>query len=58
MDQQLLCEMVASATGENPCTIDCRGFSLADPLVVDFDPEPFLDWDSVDADRYTRLTPV
>lgn len=57
MDQEQLCDLVASATGETHCTVHCRGFSLADPLDVDFDPEPFLDWDEVDVERYTQLMP-
>ncbi len=47
---------VAAATGEKLRTIQRLGFSLADPLLVRFDPEPFddvsiVDWDEVDAER-------
>lgn len=58
MTQQQLSELVASATGEAPAMIDRIGFSLADPLEVEFDPEPvpYLDWDLVDAERYARLS--
>jgi hypothetical protein len=51
MSQQDLNEAVARATGENLAVIDQRGFQLADPLDVNYDPEPrrplVLDWDSM-----------
>jgi hypothetical protein len=51
MSQQDLNEAVARATGENLAVIDQRGFHLADPLDVNYDPEPrrplVLDWDSM-----------
>ena len=41
---------VASVTGESPTEILRRGFTIADPLEVCFDPEPrrplFYDWDT------------
>ncbi len=41
---------VARATGEPVSVIADRGFQLADPLTVEFDPEPrgpqVYDWDS------------
>ena len=44
-------EAVAMATGESLSVIHQRGFSVADPLVVSYDPEPrrplVLDWDSM-----------
>ena len=41
---------VARATGESISEIRRRGFSLADPISTDFDPEPaFLDWDELQA---------
>lgn len=49
--------LVARATGETLRDIRERGFSLADPFAVDFDPELDLrlplvmDWDSFDAER-------
>ncbi len=49
--------LVARATGESLHDIRERGFSLADPIAVDFDPEPDLrpplvmDWDVFDAER-------
>lgn len=48
---------VADATGEDLRTIRRRGFSLVDPLNVNFDPEPdllppqFVDWDELDMSR-------
>jgi hypothetical protein len=51
MSQQDLNEAVARATGENLTVIDQRGFQLADPLDVNYDPEPrrplVFDWDSM-----------
>jgi hypothetical protein len=51
MGQNELDEAVANATGEKLGVIRNRGFSLADPLEVAFDPEPrapfVLDWDSM-----------
>jgi hypothetical protein len=53
MTQTELNRAVARATGESPCTIAQLGFSVADPDVVDYDPEPydleekFLDWDAL-----------
>lgn len=40
MTPQDLDRAVATATGEDLRAIRQRGFSLADPLEVDFDPEP------------------
>jgi len=48
---------VADATGEDLRTIRRRGFSLVEPLNVNFDPEPdllppqFVDWDELDLSR-------
>jgi hypothetical protein len=53
---------VAEATGETLHDVRRMGFSLADPLEVNFDPEPYLpppvdeiskyiDWDNLDAER-------
>jgi hypothetical protein len=51
MGQQELNEAVARKTGESLCVINERGFSMADPLDVNFDPEPrrplMLDWDTM-----------
>jgi hypothetical protein len=46
---------VAGITGETLCTVQQRGFGIADPTDVHFDPEPY------DRPRYwsigTRWTP-
>jgi hypothetical protein len=51
MTQQDIDEAVATATGESIALITERGFAIADPLDVHFDPEPrrplMLDWDSM-----------
>jgi hypothetical protein len=62
---------VAGATGETLREIRRRGFSIADPVTADFDPEPsgpagVIDWDAhygVETPRYRvvrrkRRTPV
>jgi hypothetical protein len=55
---------VALATGEDLPAIRRRGFSLADPAEVDYDPEPFdpppqvIDWDALVLRRNTPLFPV
>ena len=50
MSQREIDEAVAAATGESIARIHHRGFGLADPQEVDFDPEPrrplVFDWDS------------
>lgn len=51
MTQHDLNSAVALATGESLCEIRRRGFSIADPHEVRFDPEPdqlipqMIDWD-------------
>lgn len=51
MTQRDIDQAVATVTGENVSLIHNRGFSLADPLEVAYDPEPrnpqVLDWDSM-----------
>ena len=51
MTQLELDEAVAVATGENISLIHDRGFGIADPFDVNYDPEPrrplMLDWDSM-----------
>jgi hypothetical protein len=51
MSQREIDEAVAKATGESLAEIHNRGFGVADPLDVHFDPEPrrplVLDWDSM-----------
>jgi hypothetical protein len=62
MTQSELNRAVARATGECLQTVSDLGFGLADPLEVDYDPEPsdpvdkFLDWDAVDAERLALLS--
>ncbi len=57
MTQAHLNRLVANATGEDLHEIRRHGFSIADPLDVNFDPEPddlphnFVDWDAVDLQR-------
>jgi hypothetical protein len=61
MTQQDLDNAVASATGEDLHAIRKRGFSLADPLEVDFDPEPdnqppqTVDWDAWELESNVSL---
>lgn len=56
MTQLEIDEAVATATGESISLIHDMGFGIADPLEVDFDPEPrrplVLDWDTM---KPTRL---
>jgi len=57
MSPRKLARAVALATGETLAEIHRRGFSVADPHTVNFDPEPsdlpptFIDWDEIDARR-------
>ncbi len=56
MTQKELDSAVAIATGETLCDVRRMGFSIADPIDVDFDPEPYsppqlVDWDEVDLNR-------
>ena len=57
MTQAQLDQQVANVTGEDLREVQSRGFSLADPMTVNFDPEPcdlspqILDWDQVDLER-------
>lgn len=61
MTQCELEQLVAEATGEDLCQIRSRGFGLADPWEVDFDPEPdelplnIIDWDDIDLERNIAL---
>ena len=60
MTQSQINRAVALATGESARTIAELGFSLADPDVVDHDPEPsdiedlIVDWDQLDRLRKSR----
>ena len=57
MTQSEIDSAVAEVTGESLCTVQQRGFGIADPADVQFDPEPYdcppllVDWDEVDARR-------
>ena len=63
MTQNQLNQSVADATGEDIDDIRQRGFSLADPLEVNFDPEPcdlppqVVDWDEVDLQHNVAVVP-
>jgi hypothetical protein len=62
MTQQQIEAAVCLATGEDLCEIQRLGFSLADPVDVDFDPEPYeapsvIDWDALDLTRQVALLP-
>ena len=54
MSQREIEEAVAMATGESLAVIRSHGFGVADPMHVNYDPEPrrpmMLDWD--------RMTPA
>ena len=60
MTQQQLDLAVARATGESLREIRSRGFSIADPSDVAFDPEPdnlppkFIDWDELEGIEQPR----
>ena len=62
MTQSELNRAVARATGENLRVISRLGFTLADPICVEHDPEQcdgehgFLDWDAVDSERCLPAT--
>lgn len=53
MTQRELNREVALMTGESVCEVRRLGFSVADPLHVNFDPEPcdlepqVVDWDAL-----------
>ena len=57
MTQMQLEQLVAEATGEDVRSIRQRGFSVADPFEVDFDPEPdnlppqMIDLDELELER-------
>lgn len=58
MTHRQLHRAVAVATGESLREIRRRGFSLADPDEIGFDPEPddvspqMVDWDALALERY------
>ena len=56
MTQTKLNRAVAQATGETLRMIKRRGFSIADPQHVSYDPEPYgppniVNWDELEAKR-------
>lgn len=57
MTQQEIDNAVADVTGETLCDVRRIGFSIADPLEVNFDPEPddlppnIIDWDLFELQR-------
>lgn len=57
MTQQEIDNAVADATGETLCDVRRIGFSIADPVDVNFDPEPdflppqIIDWDEMELQR-------
>ena len=61
MIQAELDRAVALVTGESLCTVSELGFTIADPEMTDYDPEPsdiedmIVDWDELDARRNTPL---
>ena len=63
MTQNQLNQLIADATGEDIDDIRQRGFSLADPLEVNFDPEPcdlppqVVDWDELDLQHNVAVVP-
>ena len=61
MTQYELDSAVANATGDDVCEVRRFGFSLADPIHVNFDPEPddlppqVVDWDELDLSRSVAI---
>lgn len=64
MTQAEINRAVALVTGESICTVSHLGFTIADPDVVNHDPEPsdiedlIVDWDDLDAQRNTQFVPA
>ena len=61
MTQHELDIAVAQATRESLSEIRRRGFSIADPENVNYDPEPvrrsrYIDWDALDRQRRVTWT--
>jgi hypothetical protein len=58
MSQDEINRAVARVTGENIAVIESRGFTIADPHDVSFDPElrrpMVLDWDTMTAEELRR----
>ena len=57
MTQQEIDDAVCVATGDCLCDVQRIGFGIADPLEVNFDPEPddlppnIVDWDEIELQR-------
>jgi hypothetical protein len=64
MTQAEINRAVALVTGETLCTVSGLGFSIADPDLVDYDPEPsdiedmIVDWDELALHCNTPLLPA
>lgn len=58
MTQAELDRHVAGATGETLREIRRRGFSLADPVETDFDPEPSGPAGAIDWDDFYGVEPL
>ena len=52
MNQRDLHRSVARTTGESISEIARRGFSIADPITVEHDPEPIPEGDYIDWDLF------
>lgn len=61
MNQTELDRAVARATGESVLRISKMGFTVANPLSVRFDPEPYptaarvVDWDELESHRRVSI---
>ncbi|MHC2068153.1 hypothetical protein ACYFX5_11810 [Bremerella sp. T1] len=61
MTQTEIVSAVSRATGEDLAEIRRRGFSIADPFEIDFDPEPddllaqSIDWDNEELGQPTPM---
>jgi hypothetical protein len=62
MTQSEINQAVAIATGESVSLVEELGFGIADPLTVEFDPEPrepmAFDWDSMSANQWPCCLPL
>jgi len=61
MTQSEIDRAVATATGETVHTVSVLGFTIADPEIVEYDPDPcdiedlIVDWDELDAQHNVPL---
>ncbi|MFV0446244.1 MAG: hypothetical protein ACK5Q5_21945 [Planctomycetaceae bacterium] len=64
MTQQEIDNAVAEVTGETLCDVRRIGFTIADPMHVNFDPEPddlppnIIDWDQLELERNYAMYPM